>query len=87
MDKAETKEEFAKRFAEAVMPSEFNDYKAFLNEHFWSLDQSAALMAGLNPDCYKNGKSIELSEKEYKKRAKHATRFFQQLLDDIDKGG
>jgi hypothetical protein len=82
----ESKEAFVKRFAEAVRPSEFNDYKAFLNNHFWSLDQSAALMAGLNPDCYKNGKSIDLSEKEYKKRAKHATQLFRQLLDDIEKG-
>lgn len=86
MDKFETKEEFAKRFAQAVIPSEFNDYKAYLHNHFWSLDQCAALIAGLNPDCYKNGQSFELSQKEYKKRAKHATHLFQRLLDDIDKG-
>ena len=86
MGKIETKEEFVKRFAEAVTPSEFNDYIAYLHNHFWSLDQCAALMAGLNPDCYKRGKSVELPEKEHKKRARVATRFFHQLLDDIDKG-
>ncbi len=29
-DKTETREEFAKRFAKAITPSEFNDYKAYL---------------------------------------------------------
>jgi hypothetical protein len=73
--KNETREEFEKRIAEAVMPSEFNDYKAYLHNHFWSLDQCAALMAGLNPDCYKKGKPVELPEKEHNKRAQVATRF------------
>jgi hypothetical protein len=86
MTKIETREEFAKRFAQAVMPSEFNDYKAYLHNHLWSLDQCAALMAGLNPGCYKKGKSVELLEKEHNKRAQVATRFFHQLLDDIEKG-
>ncbi len=86
IDKTETKEEFARRFAEEVMPSEFHDFKAYLHEHFWSLDQCAALMAGLNPDCYKRGYSVELPEKEHNKRAGLATHFFNLLLDDIDKG-
>ena len=76
--------EFAKRFAEVVVPSELNDYKAYLHNSYWALDQFAALINGLNPDCYKHGRSIDLPEKEFKKRFKQATRLFHRLLDDIE---
>lgn len=77
--------EFAKRFAEEVTPSEHNDYKAYFHNNYWALDHYAALLAGLNPDCYKYGKSVDLPDKEFKKRSKQATRLFFQLLEDIEK--
>jgi hypothetical protein len=77
--------EFARSFAEQVMPSELNDYKAYLHNQYWALDQCAALLAGLNPDCYTHGRSIHLPEKEFKKRSKRATQLFHQLLEDIEK--
>lgn len=77
--------ESAKRFVEAVIPSELNNFKAYLHKHLWTLDQFASLMAGLNPDCYRSGRSIDLPEKEYRKRSNQATRFLQYLLEDIEK--
>src|SRR5579862_7812731 len=79
-------EKIARTFAEAFIPSEYNSFRSYLNNPYWALDHCAALMAGLNPDCYKNGKSVELGVKEHNKRARAATHFFHQLLDDINQG-
>lgn len=86
MNKTETKEEFTKRFAEAVMPSEENSFKGYFSKEIWTPDQCASLTAGLDPECYKRGRSFELPKKEYAKRAGYATSILNRFLDDVDKG-
>jgi hypothetical protein len=85
MNKAETKEEFAKRFAEAVMPSEENNFKGHFTKELWPPDHCASLVAGLDPETYRNGKSLELPPKEFAKRTAHATAVLNRFLDDVDK--
>ncbi len=84
--KAETRAEFAKRFADAVMPSEENSFKGYFHKEILTPDQFASLMAGLDPQCYKKGRSLELSSKEYDKRARYATSILNRFLGDVDKG-
>lgn len=85
MTRMETPEEFAQRFSRAVMPSEENSFRSCLRKDYWSVDQFASLLAGLDPETYKRGKAQELPEKEYKKRAAGATHYFHLLLEDIEK--
>jgi hypothetical protein len=56
MDKTEIREEFAKRFAQAVMPSEENNFKGYFTKELWPLDHCASLVAGLDPETYRNAK-------------------------------
>ena len=84
--KLESKEELAKRFVAAIRLSEENSFRAYLHKTLWRPEEFASLSAGLDPECYKQGKSIELSQKLYAVRAKHATSTLDRFLDDTENG-
>jgi hypothetical protein len=86
MTETETKEDFARRFTQAVMPSEENSFKSYFHRELWTPDQGAALVAGLDPETYRKGHAIEFEPKEYAKRDAHATKVLTHFLDDAEKG-
>ena len=55
----ETDKDLSRRFAQAVMPSEENSFKAYFHRELWTPDQGAALVAGLDPETYRRGHGIE----------------------------
>ena len=72
-------------FARALRPSEENSFKSSMQNEFWNPSEFSALAAGLDPKTYKAGKALELSDKEFVKRAKKANWIHGKLIDDIEK--
>jgi hypothetical protein len=60
--KTETRENPAKRFADAFILSEENNFKSYFSRELWSPDQGAALVAGLDPETYRNGRSPDFCQ-------------------------
>lgn len=78
----------AEAFAKAFQPPPEEElYKAAINKTLWSIDEAAALIAGLTRENYKNGSkgSMTVSEEEFRKREDYATTIFSQMLDDLEK--
>jgi hypothetical protein len=84
--KTEARENLAKRFVDAFVLSEENSFKSYFSRELWSPDQGAALVAGLDPETYRNGQALELDPKEYAKRSTHATAVLNRFLKDQEKG-
>ena len=77
------------RFVKAMEPlTEDHFYKESLMQSMWSIDQFAALIAGLTLENYKRGErgDTQISEKVYAKREAYATKVFRQFLDLFKSG-
>lgn len=87
MDQEEDgKVSLVERFVKAMQPlPEDHFYKEALMQSMWSIDQFAALMAGLTPENYERGEkgNTLISEKVYAKREAYATKVFRQFLDQF----
>ena len=90
MDQREDgKVSLAERFVKAMEPlPEDHFYKEALMQSMWSIDQFAALIAGLTPENYERGEKgdTQISEKVYAKREAYATKVFRQFLDQFKNG-
>lgn len=90
MDQREDgKVSLAERFVKAMQPlPEDHFYKEALMQSMWSIDQFAALIAGLTPENYKRGErgDTQISGKVYAKREAYATKVFRQFLDQFKNG-
>ena len=63
-------------------------YKESLMQSMWSVDQFAALIAGLTLENYERGErgETQISEDVYAKREAYATKVFDQFLDQFRSG-
>lgn len=77
------------RFVKAMQPlTEDHFYKESLMQSMWSIDQFAALIAGLTLENYKRGErgNTQISKNVYSKREAYATKVFGQFLDQFRSG-
>ncbi len=90
MDREEDgKVSLVERFVKAMQPpTEDSIYKESLMGSLWSIDQFAALIAGLTPENYERGErgDTQISENVYAKREVYATKVFDQFLDQFRSG-